>query len=187
MVSNNKISDNLMCARRQLEIAANAGACIAVLPETFSCMGNYDRQSFLQRESMGHGIIVNWLKKTAQELNLWIVAGSLPLFRSNDFTIKKPYSSCLVINNQGQQVARYDKIHLFDANISDKKSNYQESLDYSAGSCAVLVDTPVGRLGLIICYDIRFPELYLNLRQGGADIISIPAAFTQTTGVAHWE
>jgi len=186
MVSQTDIQTNLAAARRLLEQAAESGARLAVLPENFAAMGRSDLVALGRAEAEGAGPILPWLKQTARDLNLWIVAGTIPL-PPDDQPLAKVRACSLLVDDHGQRVARYDKLHLFDADVSDARGRYRESDDYAAGERLVVVDTPVGRLGMSVCYDLRFAELYTSLRLAGAELISAPSAFTAVTGQAHWE
>lgn len=186
MASQADIRANLANARRLLQRAAEAGAQLAVLPENFAAMGRTDLPAVGRAEAEGVGPILPWLKRTAIDLRLWIVAGTLPLPADGQPQAKVRACS-LLVDDQGQRVARYDKLHLFDAHVSDARGRYQESNDYAPGDRLVVVDTPVGRLGMSVCYDLRFAELYTALRLAGAELISVPSAFTAVTGQAHWE
>lgn len=184
--SQDDILANLACARRLLEQAAESGAQLAVLPENFAAMGRGDLPALGRAEAEGNGPILPWLRQTARDLRLWIVAGTLPL-PPDDQPAAKPCACSLLIDAEGQRVARYDKLHLFDAEVADSRGSYRESADYAAGERLVVVDTPVGRLGMTVCYDLRFAELYVALREAGAELISVPSAFTEPTGAAHWQ
>lgn len=186
MVSQADVLANLARARALLEQAAEAGARLAVLPENFAAMGHPDLAALGRAEASGAGPILPWLARTARELNLWIVGGTLPLPPAEQPKAKACACS-LLIDAQGQVVARYDKLHLFDVDVPDRHVRYRESDDYAPGAQVVVADTPVGRLGLTVCYDLRFPELYTALRAAGAELITAPAAFTATTGAAHWQ
>ena len=186
MVSQSDVLANLAAARRLLEQAAAGGARLAVLPENFAAMGRRDIADIGRAEALGEGPILPWLKQTARDLNLWIVAGTLPL-PPVDRPTAKVNACSLLIDAQGQQAARYDKLHLFDVDVADNRGRYRESDDYAHGEQVVVADTPVGRLGLTVCYDLRFPELYSELRKAGAQLITAPSAFTAVTGAAHWE
>ena len=186
MVSQTDIQTNLAAARRLLEQAAEAGARLAVLPENFAAMGRSDLVALGRAEAEGAGPILPWLKQAARDLSLWIVAGTIPL-PPDDQPLAKVRACSLLVDDHGQRVARYDKLHLFDADVSDARGRYRESDDYAAGGRLVVVDTPVGRLGMSVCYDLRFAELYTALRLAGAELISAPSAFTAVTGQAHWE
>lgn len=186
MVSTDKVMDNLRAARALLARAAEAGARLAVLPENFAAMSRRDLGELGQAEARGEGPILPWLARVARELQLWIVAGTLPLPPDGQ-PYARAHACSLLIDAQGQRVARYDKLHLFDVDVADARGRYRESDDYAHGDRLVIADTPVGRLGLTVCYDLRFPELYAGLRAAGAELISAPAAFTAVTGAAHWE
>ncbi len=186
MASQADIQANLATARTLLEQAAADGAQLAVLPENFAAMGRHDLPAVGRAEAEGAGPILPWLKRVARDLRLWIVAGTLPLPPDGQPDAKVRACS-LLLDDQGQRVARYDKLHLFDAEVDDTRGRYRESDDYAAGDRLVVADTPVGRLGMTVCYDLRFAELYTALRLAGAELISVPSAFTATTGRAHWE
>ncbi|UUY10384.1 carbon-nitrogen hydrolase family protein [Pseudomonas sp. J452] len=186
MVSQDDVLANLAAARRLLEQAAAGGARLAVLPENFAAMGRRDLAALGRTEAEGSGPILPWLQQTARDLQLWIVAGTIPLPPDGQPNAKA-HACSLLLDAQGQRVARYDKLHLFDVDVADSRGRYRESDDYAFGSQVVVADTPVGRLGLTVCYDLRFPELYSLLRQAGAELISAPAAFTAVTGAAHWQ
>ncbi|MBS7557821.1 carbon-nitrogen hydrolase family protein [Pseudomonas sp. RC4D1] len=186
MVSQSDVLANLLQARGLLERAAAGGATLAVLPENFAAMGRRDMATIGRAEALGEGPILPWLKQTARDLRLWIVAGTLPL-PPEDQPEAKSNACSLLVDDQGQIVARYDKLHLFDVDVADNRGRYRESDDYAHGNRVVVADTPVGRLGLTVCYDLRFPELYSELRAAGAELITAPSAFTAVTGAAHWE
>ena len=186
MVSQSDVLANLVRARQLLEQAAAGGARLAVLPENFAAMGRRDSAAIGRAEALGEGPILPWLKQTARDLKLWIVAGTLPLPPVGQAEAKA-HACSLLIDEHGEQVARYDKLHLFDVDVADNRGRYRESDDYAHGGQVVVADTPVGRLGLSVCYDLRFPELYSALREAGAELISAPSAFTAVTGAAHWD
>jgi predicted amidohydrolase len=184
MTSSTSVSDNLIAAYDLLRQAAAAGAMLAVLPENFVLMGQHERDKFAVAEQFGAGPVQTWLANTARELKLWIVAGTIPLKLPHESRVA---AACLVINSQGECVARYDKMHLFDVDVDDATGSYRESATLAPGNEPVVVDTPLGRLGLAICYDVRFPELFRMLSAKGAQLLTLPAAFTVPTGKAHWE
>ena len=186
MVSQDDVLANLRVARSLLEQAAAAGAQLAVLPENFAAIGRNDLPQLGLSEALGEGPVLPWLRLAARDLGLWIVAGTLPL-PPDDQPQAKPHACSLLIDAQGQRVARYDKLHLFDVDVADSRGQYRESDDYAHGARLVVADTPVGRLGLTVCYDLRFPALYTALREAGAELISAPSAFTALTGAAHWQ
>jgi len=175
---------NLEQARTYLEEAAGLAARLAVLPENFSFMGLEDADKRRVAESDGAGPIQNFLAETARRLRLWIVGGTLPLRAGGDGRVA---AACLVYDADGKRAARYDKIHLFDVDIPGRAERYRESAHVAAGSTPAVVDTPVGRVGLSVCYDVRFPELFRRLSAAGAQLLTVPSAFTGPTGRAHWE
>lgn len=176
---------NLATALRLLREAAGRGAQVAVLPENFSLMAQRDADRRALAESDGAGPVQDFLASTAQELKLWIIAGSVPL--ANLASDGRVWQACLVYDAHGARVARYDKIHLFDVDLPERGESYRESAHLAPGNKVVTLDTPAGRLGLSICYDLRFPELYRKLVDAGAQWLIVPAAFTAATGEAHWE
>lgn len=186
MVSQDGVLANLQRAHVLLEQAADSGARLAVLPENFAAMGRRDAAAIGRAEALGEGPILPWLKRAARDLRLWIVAGTLPL-PPVDEPEAKAHACSLLVDEDGEIAARYDKLHLFDVDVADNRGRYRESDDYAYGAQVVVADTPVGRLGLSVCYDLRFPELYSALRAAGAELISAPSAFTAVTGAAHWE
>jgi nitrilase len=175
---------NLATAGRLLESAATQGARVAVLPENFSMMARRDADRRALAEADGRGPVQDFLARRARELQLWIVAGSVPIANAPGERIAQ---SCLVYDQHGERAARYDKIHLFDVDIPERQESYRESAHMAPGHDIVALDTPAGRLGLSICYDLRFPELYRRLLAAGAQWLVVPAAFTAVTGEAHWE
>lgn len=183
MTSCNRIQDNLLQAKHLLEQAVDQGASLAVLPEMFALFSENPKETLSAAEMMGNGLIQDFISTIAKKNNLWIIAGTIPI-RCN--AEKKVRAASLVFNAEGNCVARYDKIHLYDADISATE-RYRESDGTEAGTKAVIVDTPLGKVGLAVCYDIRFPELFRTLVNRGAEIFVIPAAFTVKTGKAHWE
>jgi deaminated glutathione amidase len=184
MTSGNDRDANLAIAERLLQAAAERGARIAVLPENFSLMAVRDAERRAHAEADGSGPVQDFLGRTAARLGIWIVAGSVPLRLASG---ERHAQACLVYDAQGERAARYDKIHLFDVELPDRAESYRESAHMAPGEQVVAVDTPAGRLGLSVCYDLRFPELYRRLQVEGAQWLIVPAAFTATTGAAHWE
>lgn len=180
MASGPYVAANLSEAERLIEIAVNQGAKLIALPEYFAIMGLKDTDKVAAREKEGSGPIQRFLSKTAKKHQIWLIGGSVPLECDNPDKVR---NACLVYDDKGKQVARYDKVHLFGFDLGNE--HYQEKKTIEAGDTVVTVDTPFGRLGLSICYDLRFPELFRAM--SGVDIIAIPSAFTETTGKAHWE
>jgi deaminated glutathione amidase len=184
MTSGPDVSANLHTASGLLEQAAREGARVALLPENFSFMGvhNADKRAVAERD--GDGPVQQFLSRRARELALWIVAGTTPI---SEVPGERVAAACLVYNDAGQRVARYDKIHLFDVDIPGRDEKYRESAHIAPGARSVLVPTPAGLLGLSVCYDMRFPELYRPMSAAGAQWFTVPSAFTVPTGRAHWE
>lgn len=184
MTSGPDVAANLAQAATLLEEAARAGAAVAVLPENFAFMGLRDADKRAVAEAEGEGPIQDFLARTARALGMWIVAGTVPLRAGDDGRVA---AASLVFDAKGERVARYDKIHLFDVDIPGRSESYRESAHVAPGRTPVVVDTPAGRLGMSVCYDVRFPELFRRLSAAGAQWFSVPSAFTGPTGRAHWE
>ena len=184
MTSGPEVTANLEQARALLEEAAARGARLAALPENFSFMGLRDADKRAVAEPDGAGPVQDFLAAEARRLRLWIVGGTVPLVAGADGRVA---AASLVYDSDGVRAARYDKIHLFDVDIPGRAESYRESAHVAPGAQATVLDTPVGRLGLSVCYDVRFPELYRHLSGNGAQLLSVPSAFTSPTGRAHWE
>ena len=184
MTSGPDVTANLEQARVLLEEAAGRGARLAALPENFAFMGLKDADKRAVAEADGSGPAQDFLAATARRLRLWIVGGTVPLRAGTDGRVA---AASLVYDSDGQRVARYDKIHLFDVDIPGRAESYRESAHVAPGSNVTVIDTPAGRLGLSVCYDVRFPELYRQLSAAGAQLLAVPSAFTGPTGRAHWE
>ncbi len=180
MASGPKVDGNLREAARLIEMAADKGARLIGLPEYFPVMGMKDSDKVALREPDGDGPMQDFLAETARRLGVWIVGGTVPLEASAPDKVR---NACLVFDDQGNRVARYDKIHLFGFAMGEE--SYSEQRTIEPGDSVVAFDSPFGRIGLSICYDLRFPELYRAM--GRVDVIFVPAAFTETTGKAHWE
>ena len=184
MASGPQLQANLMEAGRLIKEAAAQGAGMVILPETFVLMGKQEQERLAIAENAGDGPIQQFLQQQAQKYKVWIVAGTIPI-RSDD--PDHAYATSFLYNAQGDVVARYDKIHLFDAMVGENRDTYTESAATKPGTQPIVVDTPFGRLGMSVCYDLRFPELYRRLSEAGAQILVVPSAFTEITGKAHWE
>ena len=172
---------NLAFIDQQLKRLSESGVKLVLTPENCIVFGSKSDYR-LHAEELGSGLIQSTLADLARKYKLWLVIGSLPIRHEEKIT-----TTSLVYNSEGKIVAHYDKLHLFDVDVDDQHGSYRESETSSAGERVAVVDTPVGKLGLTICYDLRFPHLFSELRKKGAQIISVPAAFTATTGEAHWE
>ncbi len=184
MTSGHVVEDNLAAAAELLREAKDLGADIACLPENFSFIGLKDADKLKVAETDGQGPIQDFLRDTARRLGLWILGGTTVI---KGDSASRVANTSLLIDAHGERVARYDKIHLFDVAIPGREEKYLESTHVMPGREAVIADTPVGKLGLSVCYDMRFPELYRDLVARGAEWLAMPAAFTVPTGRAHWE
>ena len=180
LASGPSVAANLNEARRLIAMAAKQGAKLVALPEYFAIMGMQDTDKVKVREAEGTGPIQEFLAETAKKHKIWLVGGSVPLMSGDPNRVR---NSSLVYDDKGKLVARYDKIHLFGFEMG--KEHYSEQRTIEPGSEVKVIDSPFGRLGLSICYDLRFPELYRAMKD--VDIILVPSAFTETTGKAHWE
>ena len=180
MASGPSVAANLSEAERLIGMAAAQGAKLVVLPGYFCIMGKKDSDKVAVREVEGKGPIQKFLSTMARTHKIWLIGGSVPLEASVPTKVR---TSCLVYDDKGKLAARYDKIHLFGLDLGTEK--YREEKTIEPGDQVVVVETPFGRIGLSVCYDLRFPELYRAM--GDVDIIVVPSAFTETTGKAHWE
>jgi len=185
MNSGADVSANLRLADQLLADAAADGCTLAVLPENFALMPERGRDKAKISEAPGEGPIQAFLSEASKRHHLWIIAGSMPL-NSPEIVKQRVYGACPVIDANGETQAIYRKIHLFDVDLSDEQESYRESRSMVPGEDVVTVETPCGRVGLTICYDLRFPELFRQLVDAGATMFTVPAAFTTTTGEAHW-
>ena len=180
MVSTPDLDENLAMADELIRTAARAGAALVALPEYFCKLGRHERDKLAIREGDGNGPIQNFLAESAAREKLWIVGGTVPLSSSSP---ERVLNTCLVFDEGGRRVARYDKIHLFG--FESGAERYNEANTIEPGATPVALDSPFGRMALSVCYDVRFPELYRSL--GRVDLIFVPSAFTAVTGRAHWE
>ena len=180
MISTPSVSENLATAKRLVAQAASKGAMLVVLPEYWAIMGQHEKDKLGHAEQPGSGPIQDGMAQMAREHGIWLIGGTLPLVSPE---AGKVLNTTLVYDPQGAPAGRYDKIHLFG--FTRGEESYNESRTIVAGAQVRSVDTPVGKVGLSICYDLRFPELYRAL--GDCALIVVPAAFTHTTGRAHWE
>lgn len=183
MVSSDQVLDNLSAAGDLIAQAVEAGAELVVLPENFAFMGRQERAALTVAEPNGDGPIQDFLADCAAKKGITLVGGSVPIQAQESDRVR---SALLVYGPDGNRIARYDKRHLFDVRLPGGEG-YRESATFAPGHEVLVADTPVGRLGLSICYDLRFPEHYRRLVEAGAEILLAPAAFTATTGKAHWE
>ena len=184
LASGTNVNANLLTTEKLLEEAARQGAALAVLPENFAFLGADSADTLPYREHEGAGPLQQFLSRIAKRLGIWIVGGTIPL-EGHDRARWRAAS--MVFDDHGKVVARYDKRHLFDVTLIESGEQYNESDTIEPGDQVVVVDSPIGRLGLAVCYDLRFPELFRALVDKGAEVFSLPAAFTAVTGRAHWD
>jgi nitrilase len=184
MASSPNIGANLLEAERLIEAAVSQQARLVVLPENFALMGKTETDKVSERESDSGGVIQSFLAEQAARHGIWLVGGTIPLVANDDNKVR---ATCLVFDDKGNQVARYDKIHLFDVELVDSDEQYTESETIEPGDDVVVIDSPFGRMGVAVCYDLRFPELFRQQLQAGMEILVIPSAFTAFTGRAHWD
>ncbi|WAR44562.1 carbon-nitrogen hydrolase family protein [Methylomonas rapida] len=184
MASGPQVNANLLEAEKLIAEAAKAGAKLVALPENFAIMGMNEYDKVAVREKDGEGPIQDFLSSLAKKYGVWVIGGTLPMIATADNKVR---ASCLVYDDQGQRLARYDKVHLFDVSVPDSTEEYRESDSVEAGSKPVVIDSPFGRIGIAVCYDLRFPEFFRPMARKGLDILVIPSAFTAKTGAAHWE
>jgi nitrilase len=184
MTSGADIRENLNTIKNLVEESDMATVDMVVLPEMFAQFGVSDTLALAESERDLSGEVGRQLKAICEKYSVWMIAGTLPVLTAVDH---RPRARCFVLNPNGQIETFYDKVHLFDASVSDDQKNYRESDSYSPGSDVVVFDSPWGKLGIAVCYDLRFPELFRKLADKGARIVIVPSAFTYATGSAHWE
>lgn len=184
MTSTDQRDANLATAAQLLRQAADKGAQCIVLPENFALLGQTDQDKLAIAEPYQDGIIQSFLHEQARQLHCWIVGGTIPI-KSDD--PRKVYATTLVYDAQGNVAARYDKIHLFDVQMNQGKEVYRESNATVAGKEIITLSTPFARMGVAVCYDVRFPELFRAMLAEQVEVIILPAAFTRTTGKVHWQ
>lgn len=178
------VTENLVSAEALVAQASEQGANLVVLPEYFPFMGEDLSAKLAIMEPAGNGRIQQAMSNWAKQYGVWLVGGSIPII--SDIP-GKPFARCYVFNEQGKIVTHYDKIHMFDVQVDDNIQHYRES-DYSlAGEGPVICDTPWGAMGIAVCYDIRFPELFRYYFEHNVSLVVLPSAFTVPTGRAHWE
>ncbi|PCI20838.1 MAG: apolipoprotein acyltransferase [Piscirickettsiaceae bacterium] len=183
LVSSNQVRENLNTVEKLVEKAVKQGAGLVVLPENFALMASRSADLLKESEVLGDGEIQQFMTNIASDYNIWLVGGSIPIRSADE---KKVFASCLVYDTSGHRVAQYDKLHLYDVDIIETGERYRESDTFVAGNNVVVIETPYGKMGLSICYDLRFPELYRKLTSMGAEFIVAPSAFTESTGKDHW-
>jgi len=184
LASGSNVNANLLETERLVEAAVAKGARLVVLPENFAFMGQVIADQLPLAEPEGDGPLQEFLSRLARRLKIWLVGGTIPLEARDNGKVR---AACLVYDDTGRLAARYDKMHLFDVHIAESGEDYAESDDIEPGDTVRVIDTPFGKLGLAVCYDLRFPELFRAMLDQGAEIIAVPSAFTAITGRAHWE
>ena len=184
MASGPNVKANLEEAEKLIKTAVQQDAELVVLPENFAIMGLSEMDKVAIAETAGEGPIQQFLSQQANKHGIWIVGGTIPL---ESGVAGKVYSASLLYNDSGEMVARYDKLHLFDVVLEDSNESYNESETIESGDDIVVVDTPFGKLGMSVCYDLRFPELFRAMADVGMEVCVLPSAFTSLTGRAHWE
>ena len=184
MATGPNVNANLIEVERVIRDAAEAGAGLVVLPENFAFMGRQDQDQLAIAETDDDGPLQSFLSKIAARYGIWLVGGTIPIASSTQQRVR---AASLVFNDQGTRVARYDKMHLFDVDVPGTGERYEESAVIEPGDEAVVLDTPYGRLGVMVCYDLRFPELARHMLDRGLEVLAVPSAFTAMTGKAHWE
>ena len=185
MVSTDTVSKNLELAERLIEEAVSKKAKLITLPENFPLMGKRDEDRLAITESYNDGPLQLFLNEQSKRYKIWLLGGTIPLKSNNP---EKVFATNLLFNPDGDCIARYDKIHLFDVMLDGRdEESYRESKTFESGNDVVVVKTEIGNIGLSVCYDLRFPEMYRKMHQKNVQIITAPSAFTATTGKAHWE
>jgi nitrilase len=184
MASGLNVGANLLEAERLITAAVSQHARLVVLPENFALMGNKEEDKVRVREEDNNGPIQSFLSEQAARHGIWLVGGTIPMVASKASKVR---ASCLVYDDTGKRVARYDKIHLFDVEVPDNREQYTESETIEPGDRVIVIDSPFGRMGLSVCYDLRFPEIFRQQLDEGMELVVLPSAFTAITGRAHWE
>lgn len=183
MASGPNVAANLTEAARLVTRCVEAGAKLVVLPENFAIMPLKDEDRLAVAEKEGNGPIQSFLSSQAKAHGIWLVGGTIPFVSSQKNRVR---AVSLVFNDKGLQVGRYDKIHLFDVELENGEK-YSESNYFEPGDEVTVIETPLGKLGMAVCYDLRFPELFRKLLDLDAEFVVVPSAFTEMTGLAHWE
>ncbi len=195
MVSGGDVHANLRSAAGLIGQAREQGADLILLPENFAVLDGGPLSQFAERQGDTAALLQGFLQEQARSTGAWLIAGSMPLSTRPSRHGTSPEAvpgrrvrpACMVYDPEGRLVARYDKMHLFDVQVEDRQEQYSESRSFEPGDESVCVQTPAGCIGLSICYDLRFPELYRRLLEQGAQVLTVPSAFTKVTGEAHWE
>jgi len=184
IASGPNVEANLLEINKYILKSKKLGADIVVLPENFAMMAEKDIMYLDIKEELGNGRIQDFISNEARKNDIWIIAGTIPIKSGKK---DKVFSTCIAFDNKGDIVSSYNKVHLFDVDIVETKERYRESDIYLNGDSIKVLDTPFCKIGLAVCYDLRFPELFRKLSDEDVDLICLPAAFTSITGKAHWE
>jgi deaminated glutathione amidase len=184
MASGPSVSSNLLEAEKLIAEAVKAGAKLVALPENFAMMGDREIDKIRIKEVDGTGTIQKFLSSTAKKYGIWLIGGTIPIAGDDENKVR---AACVIYNELGERVARYDKMHLFDVNVPGTDEVYRESDSIERGDQMLVLDSPFGKLGIAVCYDLRFPEFFRKMVAQGMEILVIPSAFTDKTGSAHWE
>lgn len=190
MVSSKRVPRNLARAEALVREAASQNVAAIFLPENFGALASDDPRSIGERERDAGGELRSLIGSLARDSRTWIFAGTVPTVTRPDGSPVPPprvRAASIVFDETGEEVARYDKMHMFDVDVDDNHRHYVESDTFEPGEDVVCVDSPIGRVGLTVCYDIRFPEIYRRLFADGALAFAVPSAFTRVTGAAHFE
>jgi len=182
MLSGTSLQTNLDSAARLIELAAQQGAELVVLPEVFATISERESKALGEREKSS-GFLQDFLSNQAKQNAVILVGGTVPVQADEN----RNFATVYVHDSYGDLLGIYRKVHLFDAKVTDKKGAYKESDSYAPGDKPLIVDTPIGRLGVAVCYDLRFPEMFRYMASEGMDLLAVPAAFTKVTGLAHWQ
>jgi deaminated glutathione amidase len=184
MASGPSVSSNLLEAEKLIAEAVKVGAKLVALPENFAMMGDREKDKLDVKEVDGTGPIQHFLSTTAKKYGAWIIGGTIPIAGKDENKVR---AACLIYDDRGERVARYDKQHLFDVSVPGSDEVYRESDSIERGDQLLVLDSPFGKLGIAVCYDLRFPEYFRKMVAQGMEILVIPSAFTARTGSAHWE
>lgn len=184
MASGPNVRANLFEIERIVAAAVDEGSNLIVLPENFAFMGQTCNDVLAIREKAGEGKLQSFLSALARKHGIWLVGGTIPISTEDESKVR---AACLVYSDTGELVGRYDKLHLFDVQLMDVEERYKESSVIEPGDMPLVVETPFGNIGVAVCYDLRFPELFRSMLARKPDIFAIPSAFTAATGKAHWE
>jgi nitrilase len=184
MASGPNVRANLFEIERIVAAAVDEGSNLIVLPENFAFMGQTCRDVLAIQEKAGEGKLQSFLSGLARKHGIWLVGGTIPISTADESKVR---AACLVYSDTGELAGRYDKLHLFDVQLMDVEEHYKESSVIEPGDMPLVVETPFGNIGIAVCYDLRFPELFRSMLSRKPDIFAIPSAFTAATGKAHWE